>query len=226
MCNYRCIERLVKVRLYIALRLSVSLPALILFTASCFPLPAQMPGTGIGYGFHVDEFDTMFEHDGFERGGTSEFDAAFPNRRPDPPSEESKVSVDVLRHPLTRKARRMLGTALRYVLKGDHARAISLLREAMAKIPSIVPYAHAMLGVEYLRAGRATEAVPELTEAVTLFPHDAAVHSNFAVSLCVVGQYDRAEHEARLALYLDPALRPAQELMRMIAANKVGQALR
>jgi tetratricopeptide (TPR) repeat protein len=214
-----------KARLRIALQLPVSLPALIFFTAS-FPLSAQMPGAGIGYGFHVDEFDAMFEHDGFERGGTSEFDAAFPNRRAASPSEESKVSVDVLRHPLTGKARRVLGTALRYVLKGDHARAISALREGMAKIPSVAPYAHAMLGVEYLRAGRATEAVPELTEAATSFPHDAVVHSNFAVSLCVVGQYDRAEHEARLALYLDPALRPPQELMRMIAANKVTQALR
>jgi hypothetical protein len=169
MCNYRCIDRLGRTRLFRAPRLSVWLPALVFYAASCLPLSAQI--------WHVDEFDVMFDHKGAERGGTSAFDDAFRERRIAPPSVEPKVSVDVLRHPLTGKARRLLGTALRSVLKGDHAGAISALREGMAKIPAVVPYAHAMLGVEYLRAGQAAEAVPELTEAAVLFPHDAVVHS-------------------------------------------------
>ncbi len=225
MCNYRCTKRFLRARLFIALRLSISLQALVFSSAICFPLSAQTPATGHAFGWHVDEFDALIEHGGFGPAGTPEVDAAFPWRRTAPPSEY-KVSVDVLRHPLTGKARRVLSTALRYVLKGDHARAISALQEGMAKIPSIGPYAHAMLGVEYLRAGRAAEAVPELVEAATSFPHDAVVHSNFAVSLCVVGQYDRAEGEVRLALYLDPTLGPAQELMRIIEANKARQERR
>lgn len=73
---------------------------------------------------------------------------------------------------------------------------------------------------EYLCTGRNREAVPEFAEAAKLFPHDATVHSNFGVSLCVVGEFDRAEQETKLALYLDPTLESAQQLMRMIASDK------
>ena len=225
MCNYRCIDRSCKARLFIALRLSIALPALIFSAVSCFPLRAQGPAMP-GFGLRFDEFDVVFERGGFEHGGTAHMDSVFPARSAAPPSDALKVSVDELRHPLTGRARRVLATAWRYAQQGDHARAVSTLREGMAKAAAVIPYAHALLGIEYLHLGRNAEAVPEFTAAATSFPHDAVVHSNFAVSLCIVGQFDRAEREARLALYLDPALRPAQELVSMLEANEARQARR
>jgi Flp pilus assembly protein TadD len=72
--------------------------------------------------------------------------------------------------------------------------------------------------------GQNAEALLELDEAVNLFPHDAGAHLNFAVPLCVVGQFDRAEQESSLALYLDPASNSAQEIVRILADGKAKQA--
>jgi tetratricopeptide (TPR) repeat protein len=221
MCNYRCIDRF-----FIARRMSVFLPALIFFAAGCFPISAQMSSGTLGYHWHIDEFDTMFERGRFDGQGAPVLDSAFPNQVATPAPVETKVSVDELRHPLTERARRILAAAWRYAQKDEHARAISTLREGMAKVAALVPYAHALLGIEYLRTGRNAEAVPEFTEAVSLFPHDAVAHSNFGVALSVTGQFDRAEQEARLALYLDPALNSAQELLRMLKADETAQSRR
>ncbi|HEV2200998.1 MAG TPA: tetratricopeptide repeat protein [Bryobacteraceae bacterium] len=140
------------------------------------------------------------------------FDASPVSQTPEP-NVEPKVSVDELRHPLTEKAQRLLAAALAYADKGEHGKAIATLREGMAKVRALVPYAHSVLGVEYLRLGQTAEAIPELAEAATLFPHDAMAHANLAVSLCMTGQMDRAEREARLALYLDPASHSAQVVL-------------
>jgi tetratricopeptide (TPR) repeat protein len=187
------------------------------------PLSAQYPSSN---GFYVDEFDVLFEHGGMRQGETTAIDGAFPDHRASPTTGEPKVSVDELRHPLHGKARRVIATAWHYALQGEHLRAIATLREGMAKMAAVIPYAHALLGVEYLHLGRNAEAVPEFTEAARMFPHDAEVHSNFAVSLCIVGQFEHAEQEARLALYLDPALTSAQELVQMLEENKATQSAR
>ena len=139
---------------------------------------------------------------------------------------QSTISADQLRHPLTGKARRLLAAVFAYAENGEHAKAIAALQEAMAKAPAVVPYAHGVLGVEYVRLGRNAEAVPELVEAAALFPHDALTHSNLAISLCLVGQTGRAEQEARLALYLNPSLEAAQLLLHDIEEARDTRARR
>ena len=195
MCNYRCVDGSRRVRF-------AGLFLVVFSVSGCFPLAAQFPGQ-LGHGLHADEFDTLFE-----REATPNLDSAFPPRSVAPFSEPSPVSVDALRHPLNGKARRLLEAALRYAEHGEHARAISLLQEGMAKVAAIIPYAHNVLGVEYLRTGRSVESVKEFDEAATLLPHDPVVRTNLAVSLCVTGQFEHAKEEARVALYLDPTWRP------------------
>jgi len=234
MCNYRCNHRFLEARIAgrciplaawpgvepIARRWQIALPLLVFSIVLSFPLCAQYP---TNYGFHMDEFDVLFAHGGTHQEETPAIDDAFPDHRAAATTAELKVSVDELRHPLRGKAQRLVATAWRYAVQGDHLRAISTLREGMTKMAAVIPYAHALLGIEYLHLGRNAEAVPEFTQAAVMFPHDAVVHSNFAVSLCIVGQFEHAEQEARLAVYLDPTLRPARELVHMLEENKAKQ---
>ncbi|MGD1073793.1 MAG: hypothetical protein ABSB15_27085 [Bryobacteraceae bacterium] len=188
--------------------------ALVLFIAFRWPLAAQFPNAP-SFGWHVDEFEAMANH--LDAGET---EIGYLKRASRRPPAEAKVSADELRHPLTEKARRVLAKAWGYAKKGDHSRAITTLQEGMSKVRAVVPYAHEMLGIEYMRTDRDAEAVPEFAEAASFFPRDASVHSNLALALCVVGRFDSAEQEARMALYLDPTLQPAQEIARLIERSK------
>jgi Flp pilus assembly protein TadD len=47
-------------------------------------------------------------------------------------------------------------------------------------------------------------AITCFEKAVLLFPHDPANHHNFALSLLMAGNYERAEEEARHAHELAP----------------------
>lgn len=140
------------------------------------------------------------------------------------PMTVTPVSADELRHPLTEKAAKWLRKAWIYATKGDHAMAISTLKEGASKVREFLPYSHGLLGIEYLRTGNNKEAVPELTEAANLFPHDAAVRSNLALSLCLIGDYEHAEREVRVALYLEPTMDSAEEIMRIVEEKKAQQA--
>jgi tetratricopeptide (TPR) repeat protein len=194
--------------------LAVALASFLFFFAPWAPVAAQMqiPGTVRPPMMHADEFDVFFGRLENWHADAHSLNGPAAPQNPEP-GVEPKVSVDELRHPLTEKARHLLAKALAYAGKGEHGKAIATLREGMAKVRALVPYAHGVLGVEYLRLGQTAEAVPELAEAATLFPHDAMAHSNLAVSLCMTGQTDRAEQEARLALYLDPDSQSAQVLL-------------
>ena len=114
------------------------------------------------------------------------------------------VSVDVLRNPLAEKPRRMLQKARDAMNAGDHEAAIELLLKALAKFPDAAPYAHRLLGVEYLRTNRFTAAVSSLEQAAQAFPHDAVTRSNFGLSLVCSGDLAGGEREVRRALELDP----------------------
>ena len=96
----------------------------------------------------------------------------------------------------------MLQQARTYSHAGDHAKAIDELQLAL-KEPSAVPYAHSILGAEYIRTKQFAAAVAELEEAVRLLPHEVANHSNLGIALCLVGEMDRGRQEVRLALSLD-----------------------
>jgi tetratricopeptide (TPR) repeat protein len=119
------------------------------------------------------------------------------------------VSADQLRRPVSTKAAKLLRQAQSYAAAGDHGRAIEELNLAL-KEPSAIPYAHAMLGVEYLRTAQAAAAIEHLETASRMLPHDASIHSNFAYALFLTGDLDRAEREVRRALELDSANKGAQ----------------
>jgi Flp pilus assembly protein TadD len=89
----------------------------------------------------------------------------------------------VLRHPLSSKARRLLDKAMHLADVGDHAAAIEGLQEALAIYPSDAPYAHNLLGLEYIETSRFTNAKNSFEEAVRLMPHESVNHSNFGLSL-------------------------------------------
>lgn len=114
------------------------------------------------------------------------------------------VSADFLRHPISSRTRRMLHRAVDWMRSGDHQKAIDQLEATLAKDPSSAAYVHSLLGYEYMVTDQVTAAITCFEQAVLLLPHDPANHHNFAVSLLVAGNYERAEEEARRAHDLAP----------------------
>jgi predicted Zn-dependent protease len=114
------------------------------------------------------------------------------------------VSVDILRHPLTSKVRRLLLRAMAKMDAGDHETAISMLSGILSKYPDSAAYVDNLLGVEYVKTDRFPEAVQALEKAVSLLPRDAMTHYNFGLALVCTGDYERATREVERALELDP----------------------
>jgi Tfp pilus assembly protein PilF len=131
-------------------------------------------------------------------------------------SGQGAISVDVLRHPIPEKARRMLQRALETMNSGGDEAARQQLLETVAKYPDSAVYAQSFLGVIYVRASRFTDAVNSFEQATVLLPHDAMTHYNFGLSLACAGDYERAEREARRALDLDPKNISAQTLLSVL----------
>jgi len=136
------------------------------------------------------------------------------------PSGPATVSADVLRHPLNSKARRRLAKALHLSELGEHPAAIKELRETLVKEPSSAPYAHNLLGVEYVESGQFDEARNSFEEAARLMPHESVNHSNLGFSLAVAGDWNSAEQEARTAIQLDPANARAKTLLELVRGRK------
>jgi tetratricopeptide (TPR) repeat protein len=132
-----------------------------------------------------------------------------------PQAPAATVSADQLRRPLSTKAAKLLRQAQSYASAGIHSRAIQELTRAL-KEPSAIPYAHAMLGVEYLKTAQAALAIEQLEPASQMLPHDASIHSNFAYALLLTGDLDRAEREVRRALELDSGNKAAQLVLSYI----------
>ena len=51
-------------------------------------------------------------------------------------------------------------------------------------------------------------------------PHESAHHSNFGLSLVILGQWDRAEQELRKALQLDRANAKAKQILELLKGQK------
>jgi len=132
------------------------------------------------------------------------------------PPGPATVSADVLRHPLSSKARRRLEKALRLADLGEHPAAIKELRETLVKEPSSAPYAHSLLGVEYVQSQQFAEARSSFEEAVRLMPHESINHSNLGFSLAVAGDFNSAEQEVRTAIRLDPDNSRAKTLLDIV----------
>src|SRR5450631_4495446 len=61
------------------------------------------------------------------------------------------ISADLLRHPLSARARAMIDKAQRTAQGGDHLSAIEQLTKALAKHPESAAWIQPVLGVEYLK---------------------------------------------------------------------------
>jgi tetratricopeptide (TPR) repeat protein len=138
--------------------------------------------------------------------GTSASNQIFYNspRTPEPQASEParKVSVEQLQHPLSRKGASLIRQAQNFADMGDHDKAIATLRLALRE-RSAIPYAHGLLGSEYLKINQIPAAIAALEFAVKLLPRNAVNHSNLGCALVLAGSAERGEQEVRRALELD-----------------------
>jgi tetratricopeptide (TPR) repeat protein len=112
------------------------------------------------------------------------------------------VSVEALQHPLSHKGARLIRRAQQFSATGDHVKAIAELRLALNE-RSAIPYAHSLLGSEYLKLNQVPDALEALEQAVKLMPRSAINHSNLGYALYLLGDIERAAREVRRALELD-----------------------
>jgi tetratricopeptide (TPR) repeat protein len=117
-------------------------------------------------------------------------------------SRAGTVSVERLQHPLSRKGANLIRKAQNFSSMGDHGKAIVELQLAL-KERSAIPYAHSLLGSEYLRINQVPAAIEALEQAVKLLPREAINHANLGYALFLVGYAERGEQEVRRALELD-----------------------
>jgi Flp pilus assembly protein TadD len=136
------------------------------------------------------------------------------------PGSPVTVSTDMLRHPLTWKARRLLLKAMHHADLGNHPAAIHGLHEALAKDPSSAPYVDNLLGMEYMQTNQFTEAKSSFEEAVRLMPHESINHSNLGLSLAYIGEWDSAEREVLQALQLDRGNAKAKSILETLLLRK------
>jgi tetratricopeptide (TPR) repeat protein len=130
------------------------------------------------------------------------------------------VSADILRHPIKEKTRRLLQIAVKTMNAGEHENAIRQLLDVLAKYPESAAYVFSLLGVEYLRTDRFTDAVDSFEQAIALLPHDATNRYNLAVSLLCNHDLERGGQEARRALELAPTNPTMRELVDAIDRAK------
>lgn len=147
---------------------------------------------------------------------------------PHPPAVDasgpSTISTDVLRHPLSSKARRLYEKAMHFAEMGNHHAAIDSLRAALVKCPSDAPYTHNLLGLEYIEVRLYAEAKESFAEAARLMPRESSNHSNLGLSLAIVGDWDTAEKEERKALQLDKSNDKAKLILDALLVRKRNRA--
>src|SRR5436190_8971688 len=129
------------------------------------------------------------------------------------------VSVDQLRHPLSRKGQQLIEPGQRHAKADEHAKAILEFRRALEE-SSAAPYAHGLLGIEYLKLNDAPSAIVELRQAVQLLPGIAANHTNLGYALCLTGQRKWAERELREAIRLDRTSFQARYLLGLLQLDQ------
>ena len=216
MCNHFSIYKLFFIRKTIS-PLMERAAVVALFVAGSLQASAQIPGP------MRSVYVSSSEQFGLVSSGVRIIDegvGSFSAPPAAPGALQFTISADELRHPLTAKARRILLKAWNYSKGGDHRRAIATVKEGTARVRSLIPYSHGLLGIEYMQTGNVRDAVTEMKESIEMFPHDAPGHSNLALSLCLTGDLEGAEREAKLALYLEPTLSSAAEIVRIIEEYK------
>ncbi len=150
--------------------------------------------------------------------------SSFPQPGPADASGSSTISTDVLRHPLSSKARRLFEKAMHLAELGNHQDAIAGLREALVKCPADAAYTDSLLGLEYVEVQQYAEAKASFAEAARLMPRESSNHSNLGLSLAIVGEWDSAEQEVRKALQLDKSNDKAKLILEALLVRKRNQA--
>lgn len=144
------------------------------------------------------------------------------------PRRNGVVSVRQLRGRTSRTAVKEFSRAAKASHKSDGAGAIRHLQRAIALAPEFLE-AHNNLGVQYLAAGRTSDAVEQFRTALGLNPQSAITQANLALALYTRGELKGAEAAAHEATSLQPDLLPAQYALALIfeaqGRNKV-EALR
>lgn len=130
------------------------------------------------------------------------------------------ISADVLRHPVSSKAVKLIQKAETLGENGDHDAAVQVLLDTRQRYPSAAPYVHSLLGIEYARQRKFLMAADELEHAVVLMPHDPVDHSNLAYVLFQLGRLERAEAVVRRALELDRHFAPAKKILSLLQQRK------
>jgi eukaryotic-like serine/threonine-protein kinase len=91
------------------------------------------------------------------------------------------------------------------VLRGDHAEAIAVSREALRLRPDLWQ-THRGLGIVLRDTGNPDEAIAELREALRLMPDDTAARSTLGLALQDKGDFDGAIAEGREVIRLAPGV--------------------
>ena len=130
------------------------------------------------------------------------------------------VSADMLRNPLSPKARRALEKAMHHSELGDHAAAIQRLHEALARYPQAAPYTLTLLGAELVETRSYGDARNAFELVARAMPHESAAHSNYGLSLALAGNADAAEKELRQAVALDRENGKAKRILEAVLVSK------
>ncbi len=130
------------------------------------------------------------------------------------------VPVELLRHPIAQKTRRVLQKALDEIESGSPEAAIGRLQEMLAKHPEAAYFAYSLLGFAYRKAERFASAVDSFEKALTIVPGDSVNHYNLGLSLLSAGSFERGRQEVRRALELDPSIDTAKALLDSLATVK------
>ena len=105
-------------------------------------------------------------------------------------------------------ARDLFHQALENARAGNHQKAIEQLTSAISQAPRFA-LAYNELAVQYLKIGRAAQAVDTLKEALGINPEDFTLRLNYGIALLNQKKFDAAETELRLAIQNHNADSPA-----------------
>jgi tetratricopeptide (TPR) repeat protein len=105
-------------------------------------------------------------------------------------------------------ARELFRQALENGRTGKHEKAIEQLQSAISQAPRFA-LAYNELAVQYLKLGRAAQAIDTLKEALAINPGDFTLRLNYGIAFLNQKRFETAETELRLALQNQNAVSPA-----------------
>jgi tetratricopeptide (TPR) repeat protein len=114
-------------------------------------------------------------------------------------SSAQTITAEQLTHRVPAGAAREYRASLQALIKGDLARSIAHCRKAIESDPGNAS-AHNDLGILYLQANRAEEALREFERAASLQPGLGTAHVNASYAALALGRPREAESAAQRAL--------------------------